>query len=92
MTEVDKRQNDPLSPSGVFLYTLSTILISPFNTIPYRLNFDHCHFANLLDWKDREKCIIHPAHQFGFPLLPVMHFSHLPVSCVFCSVCSVTWQ
>lgn len=61
----------------------------PLNTIPSRLNFDHCHFKNLQDWKDWDKCIIHPTHQFGSPLLSVMHFCHLPVSFVFCSLCSV---
>lgn len=61
----------------------------PLNTIPSRLNFDHCHFAKLQDWKDWDKCIIHSTHQFGPPLLPVMHFSHVPVTFVFCSVCSV---
>lgn len=61
----------------------------PLNTIPSRLNFDHCHFENLQDWKDWDKCIIHPTHQFGSPLLSVIHFSHFPVSFVFCSLCSV---
>lgn len=88
MTESDKRQKYPLSPSGVLFYTLTHFNL-PFNTIPSRLNFDHCHFANLQDWKDWDKCIIHPTHQFGSSLLPVMHFSHLAFSLVFCSVCSV---
>lgn len=38
-----------IPPSGVLLYTLPAIFNLYFNTNPPRLNFDHCHFANLQD-------------------------------------------
>lgn len=89
MTDSDKRQKYPLSPSGAFfLHSLNHFNL-PLNTIPSGLNFDHCHFANLQDRKGLDKSIIHPTHQFWSPLPPVMHFSHLLVTFVYCSVCFV---
>lgn len=62
MTESDRRQKyPPLSPRRLLLHSLNHFNL-PLNTIPSGLNFDHCHFANLQNPKDPDKCIIHPTH------------------------------
>lgn len=50
MTESDKRPEYHLSPSGVRFYPFSTILISPFNAIFSKLDFDPSLLSN--SWPD----------------------------------------
>lgn len=66
----------PLSLWSLLLHSPNRFNL-PLNTNSSRLNSDHCHAANLQDW---DKYIIHSTHQFGSPLLPVMHCTYLPVS------------
>lgn len=78
----------PLSLWSLLLLSLNRFNL-PLNTKPSRLNCDQCHAANLQDWKDWDKYIIHSTEQFGSSLLPVMHCTYLPVSSLFCPLCSV---